>query len=118
VEQTHPFSLQQHLSNGRPWSLDRTAGGLRLLHPAMGTGKRDGMADRLRPTRSGATGREIRDFDPAALVVLSADAVYALDYEDVVRQHLDAGLAVTMVTTKVDLEDAGRYGVVQSRTGA
>ena len=42
VEQTHPFSLQDHLANGRPWDLDRTSGGLRLLHPRKGNGDRDG----------------------------------------------------------------------------
>ena len=36
LEQTHPFSLQDHLSNGRPWDLDRTAGGLLYLHPRKG----------------------------------------------------------------------------------
>jgi glucose-1-phosphate adenylyltransferase len=116
VEQSNPFSLQQHLSNGRPWSLDRTSGGLRLLHPRQGTGERDGWqegtADAL-----WRYGPEIRDHAPAALVVLSADAVYALDYDDVVRRHLDSGAAVTMVTTRVDREDAGRYGVVRVEDG-
>jgi glucose-1-phosphate adenylyltransferase len=116
VEQTHPFSLQEHLSNGRPWDLDRTSGGLLLLHPRQGDGDRDGW-----PTGTAdAVWRYadlIRSFDAAALVVASADAVYALDYEQVVREHLAADAAVTMVTTRVEPKDAGRYGVVQSAEG-
>jgi glucose-1-phosphate adenylyltransferase len=116
VEQTHPFSLQDHLSNGRPWDLDRTSGGLRLLHPRQGTGKRDGWqkgtADAL-----WRYAELIRGFDPDALVVLSADAVYALDYDTVVRRHLDTGATVTMVTTRVDPHEAGRYGVVGVEDG-
>ena len=115
VEQTHPFSLQQHLSNGRPWDLDRTNGGLLLLHPRRGddrAGWQEGTADAL-----WRYGQLIRDFAPDALLVLSADAVYRLDYDDVVRRHLDAGAAVTMVTTTVDPQDAGRYGVVQVSDG-
>ena len=112
VEQTHPFSLQDHLANGRPWDLDRTTGGLRLLHPRQGTGRRDGWqkgtADAL-----WRYAELIRGHGPDALVVVSADAVYRLDYGDVVRQHLDAGATVTMVTTRVDSDDADRYGVVQ-----
>jgi glucose-1-phosphate adenylyltransferase len=46
-----------------------------------------------------------------------ADAVYALDYEAVVREHLALGAAVTMVTTRVAQEDAGRYGVVEVEDG-
>jgi len=45
--------------------------------------------------------------------VLSADAVYTLDYAAVVAGHADSEAAVTMVTTEVDPDDAGRYGVVQ-----
>jgi glucose-1-phosphate adenylyltransferase len=112
VEQTHPFSLQEHLSNGRPWDLDRTTGGLLLLHPRQGDGERDGWASGT----ADALWRYadiIRDFRPDALVVASADAVYALDYEEVVRGHLASGDAVTMVTTRVDPADASRYGVVE-----
>lgn len=116
VEQTHPFSLQDHLANGRPWDLDRSAGGLRLLHPRQGTGSRDGWqkgtADAL-----WRYAELIRGHAPDALVVVSADAVYRLDYAEVVRQHLDSGATVTMVTTRVDLEDASRYGVVQVADG-
>lgn len=116
VEQTHPFSLQDHLANGRPWDLDRTSGGLRLLHPRQGTGERDGWqkgtADAL-----WRYAELIRGHAPEALVVVSADAVYRLDYSDVVRQHLDAGATVTMVTTRVDPDDADRYGVVQVEGG-
>ncbi len=116
VEQTHPFSLQEHLSNGRPWDLDRTTGGLLLLHPRQGDGDRDGWssgtADALWRYAD-----KIRDFAADALVVVSADAVYALDYEQVVREHLASGDAVTMVTTRVDPQDASRYGVVQVEGG-
>jgi glucose-1-phosphate adenylyltransferase len=116
VEQTHPTSLQDHLSNGRPWDLDRTSGGLRLLHPRQGTGERDGWqkgtADAL-----WRYAELIRGFGPDALVVLSADAVYALDYDIVVRRHLDTGATVTMVTTRVDRHEAGRYGVVLVEDG-
>ena len=117
VEQTHPFSLQEHLSSGRPWDLDRTSGGLLVLHPRKDpddhkAGWHQGTADALwRHTDL------VRGFDPAALVVLSADAVYALDYEEVAREHLASGAAVTMVTTRVDRADASRYGVVQVEDG-
>jgi glucose-1-phosphate adenylyltransferase len=43
--------------------------------------------------------------------VLSADAVYTLDYRDVIDAHIDSGADVTMVTSQVD-EDPGRFGVV------
>ncbi len=113
TQQTNPVSLSDHVNGGRPWDLDRTRGGFLVLAPRQDkdTGKggfAQGTADVLwRHTEL------IRSFEPDALVVLSSDAVYALDYEEVVRGHLDGDADVTMVTTKVDPDDASRYGVVQ-----
>ncbi|WP_324275831.1 sugar phosphate nucleotidyltransferase [Blastococcus brunescens] len=55
----------------------------------------------------------IREHAADALVVVSSDAVYKLDYRDVVESHLGSGAEVTMVTTEVEADDAARYGIVQ-----
>jgi glucose-1-phosphate adenylyltransferase len=111
--QFHPTSLADHLANGRPWDLDRTTGGLLTLPPYRGTergGWHEGTADSL--WRQAGL---IREFAPDALVVVSADAVYRLDYRKVAAAHLDggSGAEVTMVTTEVAADDASRYGIVQ-----
>ena len=59
----------------------------------------------------------IREFDPDALVVVSSDAVYELDYREVAEAHLGSGGEVTMVTTEVAPDDASRYGIVQVGDG-
>jgi glucose-1-phosphate adenylyltransferase len=109
--QFHPTSLSDHLANGRPWDLDRTFGGLLMLPPFRGTdrgGWVTGTADLL-----WRQAELIRSYDPEALVVVSADAVYKLDYREVVESHLGSGAEVTMVTTEVAADDAARYGIVQ-----
>ena len=112
VQQFNPISLSDHLANGRPWDLDRTAGGLLILQPRMGDDGRDGFprgtADAL-----WRNAPMIREFAAEALVVVSADAVYTLDYGAVVDEHAASGAAVTMVTTEVEPGDADRYGVVR-----
>src|SRR3954454_1168378 len=55
----------------------------------------------------------IRGFGADALVVVSADAVYKLDYREVAEAHLGSGAEVTMVTTEVAADDASRYGIVR-----
>jgi glucose-1-phosphate adenylyltransferase len=111
-QQFNPISLSDHLANGRPWDLDRTIGGLLILQPRLGHGDRGGFqrgtADAL--WRNAPL---IREHGPEALVVLSADAVYVQDYGALVEEHMESDAAVTMVTTEVDPDDAGRYGVVQ-----
>src|SRR6059058_4976920 len=104
-------SLTEHLANGRPWDLDRTAGGLMTLPPFQGSereGFTEGTADGL-----WRQSELIRGFDPDALVVVSADAVYKLDYREVVDARLGSGAEVTMVTTEVAADDAARYGIVR-----
>jgi glucose-1-phosphate adenylyltransferase len=103
--------VSEHLANGRPWDLDRTTGGLMMLPPFQGSergGWTEGTADGL-----WRQAELIRQFAPDALVVVSSDAVYKLDYREVVDAHLGSGAEVTMVTTEVAADDAARYGIVQ-----
>lgn len=113
IEEYEVHSLNDHLTNGRPWDLDRTHGGLRILPPYTGAQEEDGgfasgNADAIYIHRD-----LIRQYAPDVLLVLSADHIYALDYGPVIREHLKCGAGVTMVTTTVpEGEDASRFGNV------
>lgn len=118
IEQYELHSLNEHLSNGRPWDLDRTYGGLQVLPPNQqrddseqtASGFAEGNADAIYRHRN-----FIRNFQPDILIVLSADHVYKLDFREVVDRHLENGADVTMVTTKVpENESAARFGVVKA----
>ena len=109
--QHHPTSLSQHLANGRPWDLDRTDGGLLVLPPYQGTDRAGWVSGTANSLWRYAP--LVRDFAADALVVVSSDAVYKLDYREVVDGHLGSGADVTMVTTEVAEDDAARYGIVE-----
>lgn len=106
--------LGEEVANGRPWDLDRTRGGLRLLMPQEGAGSSDeegfarGNADELYRHR-----QEIRSFDPGVVVVLSADQVYRFDVMDAVETHRRAGAECTIVTTTVPIAEAGDHATVE-----
>ena len=114
VEQYELHSLNEHLSNGRPWDLDRTYGGLLVLPPNQRKhggeegGFAQGNADAIHRQRS-----LIREFDPDVLLVLSADHVYKLDYRDLLDRHRERRADLTLVSTRVPREEAGRFGVVE-----
>ncbi|MDQ3856036.1 MAG: glucose-1-phosphate adenylyltransferase [Chloroflexota bacterium] len=111
AQQYQPQSLNDHLSNGRPWDLDRTYGGLRVLQPYQGreeSGWHQGNADALYRHK-----QDIQSFDPDVVIVLSADHVYKLDYQRVIDLHKELHADVTMVTKQVPLEQASDHGVVQ-----
>jgi glucose-1-phosphate adenylyltransferase len=111
IEQFQAHTLNDHLVNGRPWDLDRNRGGLRILPPSTGgdgNGQHRGNADALYQNR-----QFIRQFDPDVLLVLSADHIYTLDYRPVIEQHLARQADVTLVTTRVPLEEARRFSVLR-----
>lgn len=111
IQQFQPHSLNDHISNGRPWDLDRTHGGLRLLSPHRGAeegGWYQGNADAIFRHKS-----FIEEASPEVVVVLSSDHVYKLDLGEVVEAHLERAADVTMVTTRVPLDEAGRFGTVE-----
>src|ERR687893_57972 len=70
IEQFLPHALNDHLANGRPWDLDRTYGGLRIIQPFTGTkesGWHQGNADAIYRNQ-----RMIAAFNPDLILVLSA----------------------------------------------
>jgi glucose-1-phosphate adenylyltransferase len=101
VEQYEPHALNDHLANGRPWDLDRTHGGLRLLPPYQG--RSDDSADAALASGNADAlvqqHRFIAEFAPDVVVTLSADHLYRLDLREVLATHARAARAVTVVTT-------------------
>ncbi|MFP5283927.1 MAG: glucose-1-phosphate adenylyltransferase family protein [Actinomycetes bacterium] len=103
------------VGNGKAWDLDRHYGGFKLLVPQEGGGElvdvgfADGNAEELLRRRD-----LIREQNPDALVVMSADHVYRLDYVEVVTEHHRQQAECTLVTTEVPREDAGHHVVVEA----
>lgn len=107
-------SIEDPVANGRPWDLDRSRGGLRLLMPQQGTGSEDeegfarGNADELFRIRD-----QIRTAEPEVVIVLSADHVYRFDYLEAVATHRDKDAECTIVTSEVPIEEAGDHATVE-----
>ncbi len=113
VEQYLPGLLNRHLAGGRPWDMDGTRHGLRLMPPA----QRDGdEPDGFSEGNGHALYQQLdalTEFGADTVVVLSADHLYQLDLRPVLDQHRERGSELTIVTTEV-AEDPSRYGVVDS----
>lgn len=111
LQQYRLQSLNDQLANGRPWDLDRTYGGLRLLPPQLGSeedGFHEGNADAIWRNQG-----LIAEHDPEVVLVLSADHVYRLDYGAVLARHRERGAGVTVVTSEVPEKEASRQAVVE-----
>ncbi|SED36947.1 glucose-1-phosphate adenylyltransferase [Nocardioides exalbidus] len=106
-------SLDDYLSGGRPWSLDRNRGGFRRIVPQTGTGPATesgfafGNGDLL--LRMSA---DIEAFGAPTLVVCSADHVFNTDLAPVIDEHVAAGRTATLLTSEVTRKDASDNVVV------
>jgi glucose-1-phosphate adenylyltransferase len=117
IEQYELHSLNEHLSNGRPWDLDRTYGGLQVLPPFEDDNKSDDTGGFAKGNADAIVRHLdfIEEFAPDILLVLSADHVYKMDFRDAVETHLEKKASVTMVTTKLPTgETASRFGVIKA----
>jgi glucose-1-phosphate adenylyltransferase len=106
-------SIDDYLSGGRPWSLDRNRGGFRRIVPQTGTGPATesgfahGNGDLL--LRMSA---DIEAFGARTLAVCSADHVFNMDLAPVVEEHVAAGRVATVLTSEVTKKDASDNVVV------
>jgi glucose-1-phosphate adenylyltransferase len=111
-------SIDDYLSGGRPWSLDRNRGGFRRIVPQTGTGPATesgfahGNGDLL--LRMSA---DIEAFGASTLVVCSADHVFNMDLAPVIEDHVAAGRTATVLTSEVSKKDASDNVVVLAGTG-
>lgn len=113
LTQYRPHSLNEHIGKGRPWDLDRSfTGGVRMLQPYQGSfdtdwyaGTADAVAQNLNFVRQGR---------PEYVLVLSGDHIYQMDYDMLVQYHRDKGADATVCTIRVPLDEASRFGIVDT----
>jgi glucose-1-phosphate adenylyltransferase len=110
LTQYRPHSLNDHIGLGRPWDLDRTHGGVRILQPFLGRRDSDwyrGTADAVHQNLS-----FLADWKPDLVLVLSGDHVYKMDYTPMIDFHDDRRADATVAVMQVPVEEAGRFGTM------
>jgi len=110
--QYRPRSLNDHIRTGQPWDLDRNRGGVTLLQPYIGRLHSDwyqGTADAIYQNLD-----YVLHHNPDVVLILAGDHVYKLDYDVMATFHLEHGADVTIAALRVPLEDAPRFGMLQT----
>ncbi|HEY8431236.1 MAG TPA: sugar phosphate nucleotidyltransferase [Sandaracinaceae bacterium] len=113
LAQYRPHSLIEHIGAGGPWDLNRELwGGVRIYTPYRSREFSDwyvGTADAVQQNFL-----FIKDRRPELVVILSGDHIYRMNYNDLIRAHVEAGAAATIATIEVSREEAPRFGIVQT----
>ncbi|MBI2861843.1 MAG: glucose-1-phosphate adenylyltransferase [Chloroflexi bacterium] len=110
LTQHRPHSLNDHIGVGRPWDLDRSAGGIFLLQPYTGRRASDwyrGTADAVYQNLEFVAEQRVDQ-----VLILSGDNVYTMHYEPMVNHHRYVGADVSIAVTPVPQEEINRYGIV------
>ena len=104
LEQYEPHALNDHLANGRPWDLDRTHGGLRILPPFQ---RRDGEATMAEGNADALVKHRqlLAEADPEVIVTMSADHLFQLDLRGPLATHRERQATLTIVTTDPPADD-------------
>ncbi len=102
-----PLSLNEHIGNGKPWDLDRRDSKVTLLQPH--SEWYQGTADAVKKNLAFVE----RNAEELVLI-LSGDHIYKMDYREVINQHIETGAELTVCAKVVPIEEASRFGILET----
>jgi glucose-1-phosphate adenylyltransferase len=112
LTQYRPLALNAYLGTGQHWDLDRSNGGVFVLPPYM-TEKSgrwySGTANAIWQNRE-----FIDQYDPDYVLILSGDHIYKMDYTKMLKYHVAHEAAATIAVLKVPMEEAHRFGIMNT----
>ncbi|MBR5633279.1 MAG: NTP transferase domain-containing protein, partial [Clostridia bacterium] len=112
LTQYQPLVLNEYIGNGQPWDLDRMQSGVTVLPPYQG---KDG-ADWYKGTANAIYQNLnfINRYDPDYVLILSGDHIYKMDYNAMLQEHIRKGADCTIAVLNVSLEEASRFGIMNT----
>lgn len=112
LTQYQPLVLNEYIGNGQPWELDGMNSGVTCLSPyesKKGSEWYSGTANAIYQNIS-----YIDRYNPEYVVVLSGDHIYKMDYADMIKFHKEHDAACTIAVIDVPLEEASRFGILNT----
>lgn len=113
LTQYQPLELNDYIGSGKPWDLDRLSGGVHVLPPYQ---KIEG-ADWYKGTANAIYQNIpfIERYDPEYVLILSGDHIYKMDYSDMLKKHKESGADCTIAVLEVPMEEAPRFGIMNTK---
>ena len=116
LTQYQPLRLNQHIGIGIPWDLDKKNGGVTILAPHVKVGDSgewfNGTANAIYQNID-----FIDNNDPEYVVILSGDHIYKMDYSEMLKFHKEKGAAATIAVMEVPMDEASRFGIMNTEEG-
>lgn len=112
LTQYQPLLLNEYIGNGQPWDLDSMDAGVTCLSPYQaveGAEWYSGTANAIYQNIG-----YIERYNPEYVVILSGDHIYKMDYSKMIKFHKKRGAACTIAVIDVSLEEASRFGILNT----
>jgi len=113
LTQYQPLELNEYIGNGQPWGLNKSQSTAMVLPPYERHDKKSGW---YKGTANAIYQNIafIERYDPEYVVILSGDHIYKMDYADMVDYHERNGAACTIAVRDVPLQEASRFGILNT----
>ena len=113
LTQYQPLLLNSYIGSGLPWDLDVQNGGAYILPPYQIAGENgkwfSGTANAIYQNIP-----FIEMWDPEYVVILSGDHIYKMNYSDMLRAHKAHAADCTIAVLRVSMEEASRFGIMET----
>ncbi|MEE1005840.1 MAG: glucose-1-phosphate adenylyltransferase [Acutalibacteraceae bacterium] len=113
LTQYKPLELNDYVGSGKPWDLDRSNGGVHILPPYQG--QKGGNWYKGTANAIYQNIEFISRYNPEYVLVLSGDHIYKMDYSKMIKEHTESGAACTIAVMEVTMEEASRFGIMNTR---
>ena len=113
LTQYKPLELNDYIGSGKPWDLNRTGGGVHILppyHGQQGGNWYKGTANAIYQNLE-----FIERYNPEYVLILSGDHIYKMDYSLMLESHIESGAACTIAVLEVSMEEASRFGIMNTK---
>jgi len=112
MTQYQPLLLHDYIGKGQDWDLDLLYGGVSILPPHHTPGSTAWYSGTANAVYQNID--FIDRFDPEYLLVLAADHVYKMDYKEMLEHHKKVEADCTIAVLEVPIEDASRFGILNT----
>lgn len=113
LTQYESIFLNSYVAAGRRWGLDAKNSGVFVLPPRE---KADANLDVYRGTADAISQNIdfIDSYEPEYVLILSGDHIYKMDYEEMLSVHKANNADATIAVIEVPLEEASRFGIMNT----
>jgi len=112
LTQYQPLLLNDYIGNGQPWDLDRTFGGVHILPPYQGKNKTDWYKGTANAIYQNIV--FMKRYNPEYIIILSGDHIYKMDYSKMLNFHKEKNAEATIAVIDVSLQEASRFGIMNT----